>query len=93
MAGQLPSSGIHLQAKANSVFRKRPGRADYQRATFFTNDDGHLCVQSTGSQSSGVLSCFSNSNCYALIEQERGRVEIGETLTILPFSSLIQSAG
>lgn len=92
MAGQLPSSGIQLQAEASSVFRKRPGRADYQRATFFTNDEGLLCVQSAGSQSSGVLSCFSNSNCYALIEQERGRVEIGENLTILPFSSLIQSS-
>ncbi len=92
MAGQLSVSRIQFQATANSVFKKRPGRADYQRAVYYTNEDGLLCVKSAGSQSSGVLSCFSDSNCYALIEQERGRVEIGETLTVLPFSSLIQSA-
>ncbi|MBF7074508.1 molybdopterin molybdotransferase MoeA [Glaciecola sp. MH2013] len=78
-------------AIAATRFKKRPGRTDYQRVAYFKNDDGELCVKHVGTQSSGVLSSFSRSNCYAVLEQERGTVEIGETVSILPFDSSIRS--
>ncbi|MFW8592035.1 gephyrin-like molybdotransferase Glp [Glaciecola sp. 2405UD65-10] len=89
MAGERASPAQVLKAKACSVFKKRPGRADYQRAHFYTNSNNELCVESTGTQSSGVLSCFSTSNCYAIIEQERGSVQVGETVSVLPFDHCI----
>lgn len=89
MAGEQIEEPIVLSAIATCVFKKRPGRTDYQRAFYYVNDKHGLCVTTAGSQSSGVLSCFSTSNCYAVLENERGRVEEGETISILLFDRCI----
>jgi molybdopterin molybdotransferase len=89
LAGCKPQAPVMLPATATSIFKKRPGRTDYQRAHYFINDIGQVSVEAFGSQSSGVLSCFRKSNCYAVLKNERGRVSIGETVNILPFSSII----
>lgn len=89
LAGEALKQTPSLKAKAKSNFRKRPGRTDYQRALYFVNEAGELCVKTVGSQSSGVLSCFSTSNCYAILENERSNVSEGETVTILPFDNCI----
>jgi molybdopterin molybdotransferase len=85
LAGCEQKPAVELQAIAKSPFKKRPGRTDYQRANYYVDDAGTLCVCPSGSQSSGVLSCFGESNCYAILENERGAVAIGESVTILPF--------
>lgn len=89
LAGCTSSKTTLLPATASSAFKKRPGRTDYQRAHYFVNEHGQLCVESTGSQSSGVLSCFRQSNCYAVLENPRGKVESGEKVNILPFANTI----
>jgi molybdopterin molybdotransferase len=89
MAGENVQQPVLLNAIATCVFNKRPGRTDYQRAFYYVNDKPELCVNTAGSQSSGVLSCFSTSNCYAVLENERGRVEEGETIKILLFDRCI----
>jgi molybdopterin molybdotransferase len=91
LAGCNVAKSTLLPAIASSTFNKRPGRTDYQRAHYYVSDNGLLCVKTTGSQSSGVLSCFKQSNCYAVLESARGKVLEGETLHILPFTHLIQS--
>ncbi|MNG39523.1 Molybdopterin molybdenumtransferase [compost metagenome] len=48
-----------------------------------------LEVRSTGSQDSGVFSSLSKANCYIVLEQERGRVAAGDTVTVEPFSGLL----
>ena len=90
LAGEQLVPPILLNATAISGFKKRQGRTDYQRAFYYTDDEGKLCVDSAGSQSSGVLSCFSHSNCYAVLENERGTVLAGESVKILPFDDVIQ---
>lgn len=90
LAGCKSTTPVLLSALAMCDFKKRAGRTDYQRAHFFVNDSGQICVESSGSQSSGVLSCFSTSNCYAVLENERGRVSQGESVNVLPFSSIIR---
>jgi molybdopterin molybdotransferase len=89
LAGCKPQAPVMLPATAASIFKKRSGRTDYQRAHYFINDNGQVSVETLGSQSSGVLSCFRKSNCYAVLENERGQVSIGETVNVLPFSSII----
>jgi molybdopterin molybdotransferase len=89
LAGSLPSKPILIPALAFSGFKKRPGRTDYQRAHYFVNDNGQICVEPSGSQSSGVLSCFRKSNCYAILENERGRVLKDEIVKVLPFDRII----
>ncbi|WP_395344479.1 gephyrin-like molybdotransferase Glp [Ningiella sp. W23] len=87
MAGCGDASDTSLVAQAAGAFRKRPGRTDYQRAFYYVDDNGKLKVKQAGSQSSGVLSCFSDSNCYAVLENERGDVKADEQVTIMPFQA------
>ena len=87
LAGERVSDVPQLTAIAKSPMRKRPGRTDYQRAHYYVNAAGELCVEVLVSQSSGVLSGFSSSNCYAVLESERASVKEGERVTILPFTA------
>jgi molybdopterin molybdotransferase len=89
LAGCKVSMPQFLPAIAATSFKKRPGRTDYQRANYFVNDQGKICVATTGSQSSGVLSCFRQSNCYVVLENQRENVAVGESVQILPFTNLI----
>lgn len=89
LAGCKIQAPMLLPAIAASIFKKRPGRTDYQRAHYFINENGQVSVETLGSQSSGVLSCFRKSNCYAVLESARGRVSAGESVHILPFSSIV----
>ncbi|WP_434360257.1 molybdopterin molybdotransferase MoeA [Parasalinivibrio latis] len=74
-----------LKAKATSIFKKRPGRRDYQRARYAVSENGELTVGSTGNQSSGAFSSLSIGNCFAVLAQDQGRVEIGDIVDIEPF--------
>lgn len=89
LAGEASAQPLQLSAVATCGFKKRPGRTDYQRAFCYTNDKGVLCVNTKVSQSSGVLSGFSKSNCYAVLESERANVNEGETLSIVLFDTCI----
>ena len=86
----LGTKPLILKAIATESIRKRPGRTDYQRLECFTDDEGELKLRTAGSQSSGVLSSFGRSNCYAVLEQARGNVEVGETVDVLLFGPLIK---
>lgn len=89
MAGEMPEAQLSILATAKQPFRKRPGRTDYQRALCYRDDQGKLWVKPAGSQSSGVLSCFSSSNCYAVLENQRGNVEEGELVSVQLFNPLL----
>lgn len=75
-----------IKAKATSVFKKRPGRADYQRGIYHINPEGQLEVSTTGNQGSGAFSSMHQANCFIVLEQERGRVMPGEDVTIELFN-------
>ncbi|MGR5143584.1 molybdopterin molybdotransferase MoeA [Photobacterium sp. DNB23_23_1] len=75
-----------LKAKATTVFKKRPGRADYQRGIYQINSEGQVEVATTGNQGSGAFSSMHQANCFVVLEQERGRVMPGEDVTIELFN-------
>ncbi|WP_027329413.1 gephyrin-like molybdotransferase Glp [Marinimicrobium agarilyticum] len=84
MAGEAPQPLLQLTATAASGYKKRPGRQDFQRATL-RYVDGENRVDSNGAQGSGVLTSFLGANAYAVLEAERGKVEAGESVTVIPF--------
>ncbi|MDQ2076418.1 gephyrin-like molybdotransferase Glp [Marinimicrobium sp. ABcell2] len=88
MAGEVTEQPITLNATAASRYKKRPGRQDFQRATLRVQE-GENIVSSTGPQGSGVLTSFAGANCYVVLEQERGTVEEGETVQVVPFDRFI----
>lgn len=88
MAGETLEPPITLSATAAETFKKSPGRQDFQRAQFALVD-GKNIVRGKGPQGSGVMTSFRGANCYAVLEADRGRVEPGEVVTLLPFDRFL----
>ncbi|MGR3808301.1 molybdopterin molybdotransferase MoeA [Pasteurella testudinis] len=76
---------VQLTAAATTPLKKAPGRLDFQRGFYSVNAEGQAEVRSVGFQGSHMFSSFVASNCFIVLEQERGNVTIGETVTIEPF--------
>ncbi|MBQ4799276.1 molybdopterin molybdotransferase MoeA [Pseudoalteromonas sp. MMG006] len=73
---------MHFNAITTSVVKKRPGRADFQRATATTNEQGDLLVTPFNKQGSGVLSSLSKANCLIVVPAQSGSIAKGETVSI-----------
>ncbi|HEA3274997.1 molybdopterin molybdotransferase MoeA [Pasteurella multocida] len=78
-----------LAAIAATKMKKAPGRLDFQRGSYQVNAQGQIEVQPVGFQGSHLFSSFVKSNCFIVLECERGNVEAGETVTIEPFNHLM----
>lgn len=89
MSGAIIEDPIHLPVTAAQAIRKRPGRTDFQRGRYYFKD-GNLQVSLEKAQGSGVFSSFYSSNCFVVLEQERGDVAAGESVMIEPFDALLQ---
>lgn len=89
MSGLKPQSILRFNALSTVRFKKSPGRTDFQRGNYQIDDQGVLTVTSTGAQGSGIFSSMSQSNCFIVLERERGNVEVGETVLIEPYSYLM----
>lgn len=86
LAGEAVSEPLILPALAESVFKKRTGRTDYQRGMLRRGPDGNLYVASTGEQGSGVLTSMSRANCFIILAPDQGRVEPGHIVNVQPFT-------
>ncbi|TCP92208.1 molybdopterin molybdochelatase [Cricetibacter osteomyelitidis] len=78
-----------LTALAANNLKKAPGRLDFQRGFYRLNAQAQLEVQSIGFQGSHLFSSFVESNCFIVLEQDRGDVTAGETVTIEPFNDIL----
>lgn len=76
-----------LKARALERLRKRPGRSESQRGILVQREDG-LWVKTTGKQGSGILRSMALADCLILLEHERGPVEVGEEVEVLPLSEV-----
>lgn len=79
----------HFSAITVTNLKKAPGRLDFQRGFYQLNEQGQIEVQPVGFQGSHLFSAFVKSNCFIVLEQERGNVATGETVTIEPFNHLL----
>jgi molybdopterin molybdotransferase len=89
MAGFNIKPAIRFNAVTTDKLRKAVGRTDFQRALYSVNKEGQLVVSTTGNQGSGVFSSMSQSNCFIVLEQDRGNVVAGETVTIELYNALM----
>jgi molybdopterin molybdotransferase len=64
--------------------RKRTGRREFKRGVLAYRD-GDWEVRTTGPQGSGILSSMVTGNCLIVLEEDRGDVAAGETVTVEPF--------
>ncbi|RRJ83970.1 bifunctional molybdopterin-guanine dinucleotide biosynthesis adaptor protein MobB/molybdopterin molybdotransferase MoeA [Aestuariirhabdus litorea] len=75
---------LTLPATLSEPLKKRAGRTEFQRGVFHRNERGQLCVRSTGTQGSGVLSSMSRANCLIILPAELEQAESGAMLDIQP---------
>lgn len=80
----------NLTAYSAMNLKKVAGRQDFQRGYYYANENGELEVRPVGIQGSHIFSAFNESNCFIVLETERGNVEAGEKVTIQPFNSLLR---
>ena len=76
-----------LEAVSAAAIRKVAGRTEYQRGVLF-EEGGAMKVRITGQQGSGVLRSMSEANCYIVLEHERGKVEVGELVSVQLLAAL-----
>ncbi len=89
MAGMAEREPLVLRVPAASPLRKRKGRVEYQRGELRRNVDGDLAVDRAGAQGSGILTSMSRANCFIMLPMERGDVQEGEAVDVIPFSEII----
>lgn len=79
-----------MTACAATNLKKAVGRQDFQRGFYFINEQGELMVKPVGQQGSHIFSAFYESNCFIVLEAERGNAQAGERVTIQPFNGLLK---
>jgi len=89
MSGEVLKPAVRFNAICDNDLFKAPGRTDFQRGIYSVDASGQLVVTTTGNQGSGVFSSMSESNCFIVLEQARGKVAKGETVVIEPYSALM----
>lgn len=82
LKGMTLNEPLTLNAISLSSIRKNPGRREFQRAISSISPTGDLQVVLTGKQGSGILTSMSDANCFIVLSEESGNVEIGELVKI-----------
>jgi molybdopterin molybdotransferase len=73
------------QARTLEPLRKRAGRREFKRGVLVHGERGWE-VRTTGPQGSGILSSMVAGNCLIVLEEERGDVAAGDSVTVEPFA-------
>ena len=88
LQGRNPDTLPLFPVRCTSPLKKAPGRTEFQRG-ILRCEDGEWVVAPTGEQGSGILSSMSRANCFIVLEQDRGRVEAGETVRVQLLEGLV----
>ncbi len=89
LRGENPVKRLRINATTLKPIFKTPGRLEFQRGIFSFDANGNAVVESTGNQSSGVLTSMSRANCYIVLPSETGNLETGTALEIEPFKTFL----
>jgi molybdopterin molybdotransferase len=88
LSGESVPPLAFVKANAQTAFRKKSGRTEYQRAIYEITADRRAQVRSTGGQGSGVLSSMSSANCLVVLHHEQTSIDVGDTVDVVLFDSL-----
>ncbi len=88
MGGATAEPVPMLRAASATPIRKKPGRTEYQRGIVSTAD-GHLTVNVTGNQGSGVLSSMNVANGLIVLDHDQGDVRVGDLVDVMLFEGLV----
>lgn len=72
-----------------SPIKKLTGRTEFQRGIVFTDADGTLKVKTTGPQGSAILSSMSRANCFIVLDEQVGNIEIGSLVQVQMLNGIL----
>ncbi|MCF8186495.1 MAG: molybdopterin molybdotransferase MoeA [Sulfuritalea sp.] len=84
-----PAAIAMLNVGCTSPIKKLRGRTEFQRGILFVGEDGQWQVKTTGNQSSGVLSSMSQANCFIVLDDDVGNIEVGTLVKVQLFDGVI----
>ena len=87
LRGENPAAPLEITARCTTPIFKSPGRLEFQRGILSIDTDGQATVESTGNQSSGVLTSMSKANCYIVLPLECGNLDAGTSVKVQPFKT------
>jgi molybdopterin molybdotransferase len=86
LAGRRELFPPRFHAVAMEPLAKKAGRREFKRGILsYTGERWE--VRTTGPQGSGILTSMTLANCFIVIEEERGDVAAGETVSVEPFAA------
>lgn len=86
MCGLTPTLPWSIKATLRSAIDKSPGRLDFQRGVMSFDQDGSVTVETTGDQSSAILSSVVQANCLIVLPREQGNLLEGADVRVQPYS-------
>jgi molybdopterin molybdotransferase len=89
LSGAPFSKPLRFTATCTTALKKSPGRQEYQRGILSQDEHGEFFVASAGHQGSHILSSMSQSDCYIVLPEESKGVQVGDKVTVEPFSLYI----
>jgi len=91
LAGRTELFPPTFHAVAMEPMTKKPGRRELKRGVLSyastAGGGGRWEVRTTGPQGSGILTSMTLANCFVILEEERGDVAEGGTVSVELFSS------
>jgi molybdopterin molybdotransferase len=85
LAGRRQLFPPRFHAVAMEPMSKKPGRREFKRG-ILAYSGARWEVRTTGPQGSGILTSMTLANCFVVIEEERGDVAAGDTVSVEPFA-------
>src|SRR6267142_2567400 len=85
LAGRRELFPPRFHAVAMEPMSKKPGRREFKRGILSYGGE-RWEVRITGPQGSGILTSMTLANCFVVIEEERGDVAAGQTVSVEPFA-------
>ncbi|KXW56675.1 MAG: molybdopterin molybdotransferase MoeA [Betaproteobacteria bacterium] len=90
LAGQETTTHLpQVRYRLAQPIKKTPGRMEFQRGIVFKDSDNEWRVKVTGNQSSGVLSSMTQANCFIVLSQECGSLNIGDWVEVELFNGIM----
>ena len=88
LAGAAPAPPRLLRVRANFVYRKKPGRREYLRASL-RRDGDHITADKYPKDGAGILSSIVQSDGLIILDEDTGDLASGTIVDFLPFSEVI----
>src|SRR6266849_2963219 len=85
LAGRRELFPPRFHAVAMEPMSKKPGRREFKRGILSYAGE-RWEVRITGPQGSGIITSMTLANCFVVIEEERGDVAAGDTVSVEPFA-------